>query len=79
MGTLGAERKRILDDAYFDSVIGTVERDKRIAELDGERTALNAIASREKPRASLSLDMLVDTFAPSRNLTCLTATISGRC
>lgn len=36
-----------------------------IAELDRDRTALNAIASREKPPASLSLKMLVDAFAPS--------------
>jgi DNA invertase Pin-like site-specific DNA recombinase len=61
--TLDAKRQRILD-AYFDSVIDSTERDKRIAELDRERIALNAIASREKPRASLSLEMLVDTFAP---------------
>lgn len=61
--TLGAKRQRILD-AYFDSVIDSAERDKRIAELDRERTALNAIASRDKPRATLSLEMLVDTFAP---------------
>ena len=57
------KRQRILD-AYFEGVISRSERDSRIAKVDLDRTALEAILARDRPRPELTLDTLVSAFAP---------------
>ena len=61
--TLQMKRQRILD-AYFEGVISRSERDSRIAKVDLDRTALEAILATDRPRPELTLDTLVSAFAP---------------
>lgn len=60
---LNGKRKRILD-TYFEEVISASERDTRIAEVDRELKAFNAILIRERPKTNLTLETLVNAFAP---------------
>jgi len=60
---LDSKRKRILD-AYFEGVISSAERDERVSLIDRERKAFETIARRQQPEKGLTLEMLVDAFAP---------------
>lgn len=60
---LEMKRERILT-AYFDGVIDTGERDKRIALLDTERRVLGQIIAKQRPSVSMDVTTLANLFAP---------------
>lgn len=63
LASLTGKRQRILD-AYFDGVINGTERDMRMAEIERDRKLAESTLSRESQQRSVSLDTLVDAFAP---------------
>lgn len=63
LATLNSKRQRILD-TYFEGVITLSDRDNRIATVDRDRKALEAILARDKPRSDVTLETLVDAFQP---------------
>lgn len=60
--SLDAKKSRILD-AYFDGAINNTERDLRQAEVLRERRIVAGLLERA-PKPNVSLDALVDAFAP---------------
>lgn len=61
--SLEGKRRRILD-AYFEGVINGTERDTRIAEIERDRRLTSEMLSRESQQRNVTLDTLVDAFAP---------------
>lgn len=61
--SLGAKRQRVLD-AYFDNVITAVDRDARVAAIDRERRAFETIVSTARPLPDITLNTLIEIFAP---------------
>jgi DNA invertase Pin-like site-specific DNA recombinase len=59
---LRAQRSRILD-GYFEGTIDMVDRNARLAKVDGDILATSNILARERPPVDLTLETLVDTFA----------------
>lgn len=60
--SLDTKNQRILD-AYFEGVINPIERDMRQAEVLRERKIVAGLLERA-PKPNVSLDALVDAFAP---------------
>lgn len=61
--SLEGKRKRILD-AYFEGVINGTERDTRIAEIERDKKLTSEMLSRESQQRNVTLDTLIDAFAP---------------
>lgn len=61
--SLEAKRKRILD-GYFEGLITPAERETRIAAVDKEQKSLSGILARQIPAKQLTIDTLVEVFAP---------------
>jgi hypothetical protein len=61
--SLQGKRKRILD-GYFDGVITKEERATRIAAVEKEEKTIRDIAGRQTLAPDLSLETLVEAFAP---------------
>lgn len=58
---LNSKRQRILD-TYFEGVITLSERDNRIAGVDRDRTAIETILARDRPKGDVTLDTVVSAF-----------------
>jgi hypothetical protein len=60
---LDGKRQRVLD-AYFENVISAAERDARTQAIEQERRAFERIVNAAHPKPDLSLEVLVNAFAP---------------
>ena len=63
LSSLAGKRQRILD-AYFDGTIRQDERDTRLAGQAAELKATEEALAQAQPRASVSVESLVEVFAP---------------
>jgi DNA invertase Pin-like site-specific DNA recombinase len=63
LASLEGKRKRILD-GYFEGVITATERDQRIGDVDRELHVISSLLAKEAPPPDLTLETLVDVFAP---------------
>lgn len=63
LAALDGKRQRVLD-AYFENVISAAERDARTQAIEQERRAFERIVNASRPKPDLSLEVLVNAFAP---------------
>ena len=63
LNSLTAKRQRVLD-AYFEGVINVTERDTRIASIERDVRMVKDILGRENQQHGITLDVLVEAFAP---------------
>lgn len=59
--SLGAKRERILE-AYFEGVISSAERDKKIADVEREKQVFSDLLSRDKPAQKIDAQALAKQF-----------------
>lgn len=63
LSALTTKRQRVLD-TYFEGVISSTERDKKLAEIEQEQVTLRGLLYREKPQNELTPQRLAKLFRP---------------